>query len=120
MPEKISFIKMLKLIVASEFNKFRHFGFTTVVIVPAFVLILMPFILAFGTLDISPLGILIAAGILVVLVNYLLKKYSRKWYQQYAETIKRNKKRILQRFVIYAVTYWGIAIAAVSLTSFLT
>lgn len=120
MPENISFSKMLKLIVASEFKKFRPFGFTTVAIVPAFVFILLPLRLVFGKMDTYIWGILVVNAIIFILFNSLLKKYSNKWHKQYAETIRQNKKKILRCLMIYAGFYWGIAIAAVALTNYLT
>jgi hypothetical protein len=108
---EVKLMETFKLIVASEFFKYRSFGFTTILLAPAVVFIGVPLHVLFGDLDISPIIIFVFSALVMLTIHYTLKRYAKKWQFIYAERIKRDKKQIFKRFVCYFGSYWVLSIS---------
>lgn len=111
--DKFKFGKMLKLIVASEFPKWKGMSFTGLILVPIIVFLGGTFTLILGEIDTNyatRFVLLLIITTLFVFAHQVLKSRSEKWRYENKHTIQKHKKKIFYHFLIYVSIYWGVAI----------
>lgn len=113
--EKIKFGKMLKLIVAHEFPRSRDWGFTVIAVTP--ILVFIQAIFQFLTRDLKLPGDVVVCSFvgLLIISHFILRKYANKWKNENGHALKKYKKKIIRRFWIYFIVYWGITIFSIIL-----
>lgn len=117
--DKIKFGKMLKLIVASEFPKSKNWSFTTMAILPILVLLFIPISIAIKDRQTSSFAIVALFVIVIIISQFTLKRYAKKWKKENTHALDRYKKKIFHHFLIYMLIYWGITIGCVSILAVL-
>jgi len=112
--DKFKFGKMLKLIVASEFPKWKGMNFTGLVLIPIIVFLGATLTLILGEVDTNYTTrfiVLLIITTLFVFTHQALKRRSETWRYENKHTIEKHQKNIFYHFLIYISIYWGTAIA---------
>lgn len=113
---KIKFGKMLKLIVASEFPKWRGMSFTGLILVPIIVFLGAALTLILGEIDTNYTTrfiVLLIITTLFVFAHQALKTRAETWRYENKHTIEKHHKNIFYHFLIYVSICWGAAIGLV-------